>query len=62
MAAVLEFPSEQLQLFLLQVSQMFPTEFQVKWPFVSGEKEKNRFSRVRPSWNDFLVFLLYKTP
>ena len=32
-------------LFNLQVTLMLPTEFQVNWPFGSGEEGKNRFSR-----------------
>ena len=34
----------------LQVTQMLPTKFLVKWPFDSGEEAKNRFSRWPPSW------------
>ena len=34
----------------LQVTLMLPTNFQVNWPFGSGEEAKNRFSRWRPSW------------
>ena len=29
---------------------MLPTEFQVIWPFGSGEEVKNRVSRWQPSW------------
>ena len=29
---------------------MLPSKFGVNWPFGSGEKAKNRFSRWRPSW------------
>ena len=40
---------------------MFPTKFQVSWPFGSGEEAKNRFSRWWPSWisnwNNFSYFL-----
>ena len=40
-----------LAIFYLQVTPMPPTKFQVNWPFSSGEKVKNRFSRwPRPSW------------
>ena len=42
---------------------MLPTKFQINWPFVSGEEEKNRFSIWRPwwpswisYWNDFSYF------
>ena len=44
---------------------MFPTKFQVKWPFGSGEESKNIFSRWRPSWildrNYFGFFYLQVT-
>ena len=33
------------QVFYLQVTPMLPVEFQVNWPFGSGEEAKNRFSR-----------------
>ena len=46
-----------------QVIPMLPTEFQVNWPFCSGEEAKNIFTRwppQRPSWisdgNDFSYF------
>ena len=42
---------------------MLPTKYQINWPFVSGEEEKNRFSIWRPwwpswisYWNDFSYF------
>ena len=48
-----------LAIFDLQVTPMFPTKFQVNWPFDS-EEVKNRFSRWWPSWisnqNDFHFF------
>ena len=34
-----------LAIFDLQVTLMLPIEFQVSWPFGSGEETKNRFSR-----------------
>ena len=37
-----------LAIFDLQVTQMLPTKFRVNWPFGSGEKAKNRFSRWLP--------------
>ena len=40
-------------IFDLQVTQMFPTKFQINWSFGSGEKAKNRFSwwwPWQPSW------------
>ena len=42
-----------LAIFDLQDTPMLPSKFGVNWPFVSGEEEKNRFSRWRPwrpSW------------
>ena len=33
----------------LQVTQILPIKFQVKWAFGSGGKAQNRFSR-RPRW------------
>ena len=39
-----------LAIFNLQVTPMLPTEFQVNWPFNSGEELKNKFSRWQPSW------------
>ena len=49
-----------LAIFDLQDTLMLPTKFQVNWPFGSGEEEKNRLSRWRPSWisdgNDFSYF------
>ena len=39
-----------LAIFDLQVTLMLPTLFQVKWPFVSGEAAKNRFSIWQPAW------------
>ena len=49
---------------------MLSTKFLVKWPFCSGEEEKNRFSRWPPwqpswisDWNDFSSFFyLQVTP
>ena len=29
---------------------MLSTKFQLNWPFVSEEQEKNRFSRWQPTW------------
>ena len=40
-----------LAIFYLQVTPMFPTKFQVNWPFGSVEEAKNRFSS-----NDFSCF------
>ena len=34
----------------LQVIPMFPTQFQVNWPFVSGEEAKKGFLRLPPWW------------
>ena len=55
--------------FYLHVTLMLPTKFGVNWPFGSGEKAKNRFSRWQPwppSWisdqNDFSYFDLLVTP
>ena len=52
-----------LAIFDLQVTPMFPSKFEVNWPFGSGEEAKNRFSRWppwRPSWitdrHDFSYF------
>ena len=42
-----------LATFDLQVTSMLSTNFQVNWPFGSGEEAKNRFSGWlpwRPSW------------
>ena len=42
-----------LAVFDLQVTPMLRTEFQINWPFCSGEVAKNRFSRWppwQPSW------------
>ena len=57
MAALLDFRLERFYLFIilfiyfilffffyLQFRAMLPTEFQVNWPFGSGEEAKNRFS------------------
>ena len=51
-----------LAIFDLQVTPMLPTEFQVNWPFGSGEAI-NRFSIWPPwwpssisDWNDFSYF------
>ena len=63
LAAILNQIRPILAIFDLQVSQMLPTKFRVKWPFGSGEETKNRFSRLppwQPSWisdrNDFSYF------
>ena len=60
MTAILDFRSKQ---FKLQVTQMLPTKFRIKWPFSSGEEAKNRFTRWLswwPSWisdrDDFSYF------
>ena len=49
-----------LAIFDLQVTSMIPTNFEVNWPFGSGEEAKNRFSRLPPSWisdrKDFSYF------
>ena len=49
-----------IAIFDLQVTPMLPCKFGVNWPFGSGEEEKNRFSRWRPSWisdwHDFSYF------
>ena len=49
-----------LAIFDLQVTLMLPSKFGVNWPFGSGEKAKNRFSRWQPSWisdwHDFSYF------
>ena len=60
MVAILDFQSKQFKLFLhIQVMQMLPTKFRVKWPFSSGTEAKNRFSRWL-SWiserDDFSYF------
>ena len=36
-----------LTIFILQVTSMLPTKFQVSWRFASEEESKNRFSRWR---------------
>ena len=42
----LRFPIQTfLSYFYLQVILMLPNKFHVKWPFVSVEEVKNRFSR-----------------
>ena len=43
----------------LQVAPMLPTNFQVNWPFDSGEEAKNRFSRRRTILD---IFYLQVTP
>ena len=43
-----------LAIFYLQVIPMLPTNFQVYWPFGSGEEAKNRFSRW-PTWQQFWI-------
>ena len=43
-----------LAIFDLEVTPMLPTEFQVNWPFGSGEKAKNRFSRW-PPWQPYWI-------
>ena len=49
-----------LAIFDLQVTPMLPSKFVVNWPFGSGEEEKNKFARWRPSWishrHDFSYF------
>ena len=40
----------KMAIFDVQVTPMLPTMFQVNWPFGSGEKAKNRFSRWPPWW------------
>ena len=46
--------------FDLQVTHMLPTNFQVNWPFGSGEEVKNIFSKWPQSWisnqNNFIYF------
>ena len=60
MATILDFRLNHLSYFWSAVTPMLPTKFQVNWPFGSGEEEKNRFSRWRPSsffdWNNFSYF------
>ena len=59
-----------LAIFDLRVTPMLPTKFRVNWPFGSGEKAKNRFSRWLPWRLDaldirlagFYLFLIYKSP
>ena len=48
---------------------MLPTKFGVNWPFASGGKPKNKFSRWQPCWpswiydqNDLSYFDLLDTP
>ena len=47
----------------LQVIPKISTQVQVNWPFGSGEKVKNRFSRWLPSWisdqKDFIYFFFF---
>ena len=47
-------------MFDLQVASILGTKFRVNWPFPSGEKVQNRFSRWQPSWildwNNFSYF------
>ena len=61
--AILDFRLAILAIFDLQVILMLPSKFGVNWPFGSGEKAKNRFSRWPPwrqSWisdrHDFRYF------
>ena len=65
MADILEFRSNDLALFYLQVTLMLPTWFGVNWPFGS-EEVRNRFSSWWPFWisdqNDFSCFDLLITP
>ena len=63
MMAILDFRSKQFKLLDLQVTQMLPTKFRIKWPFSSGEAAKYRYSvwlSWRPSWisdrDDFSYF------
>ena len=63
MAAMLDFQSEQFKPFLIYVTSMLPTKFQVNWLLGFGEEVKKRFSRWppwRPSWisdqHDFSYF------
>ena len=50
----------------LQVTLMLPSNFEVNWPFGSGDEAKNRFSRWWPSWisdrHDFSYFLSTSHP
>ena len=65
MAAILDFRQNDFSYFDLLTSPMLPIKFQHKWPFVSGEEAKNRFSRWqswRPFWNSFSYFFIYKSP
>ena len=43
MAAILDFRLKQLSYFDLQATLMFPTNFQVNWPFSSEEEAKSIF-------------------
>ena len=43
MAAILNFRSEGLAIFDLQVTPILPTKFPVNWLFGSGEKDRKRF-------------------
>ena len=38
----------------LQVTPMIPTKFRVSWPFCSGERAKNIFSRWLPYWPSWI--------
>ena len=47
--------------FDLQVTPMLPTEFQVNWPFGSGEEAKNR-GHLGFLIRTILAFCIYKSP
>ena len=41
--------------FNLQATPIFPTKFQVNWPFGSGGEAKNGFSKW-PPWRSYWIF------
>ena len=47
--------------FDLQVTRTLPTEFRINWPFSSGEKAKNKFSKW-PPWTFLTILDLQVTP